>query len=108
MNDVSYAKLIEAKDVCFRYPTSPMGIFQNLNLHINENEFVSILGESGSGKTTLIKLLAGLESPTKGEVTRHCSTKGSFVFQSPVLLDWLNVVGNITFPNKVALRNGKV
>ena len=44
-------------------------IFHDLNLHIKQGEFVTLLGPSGCGKTTLLRILAGFESPSQGEVT---------------------------------------
>ncbi|HXI25623.1 MAG TPA: ATP-binding cassette domain-containing protein [Pyrinomonadaceae bacterium] len=90
--------LIHTDGVFFRYRTAQHDLFRALNLEITRGEIVGILGESGSGKTTLLKLLAGLEQPTDGIIVRNCSTKGSFVFQAPVLLDWLNVRQNVLFP----------
>lgn len=40
----------------------------NINLKINEGEFVVIVGKSGSGKSTLLHLMAGLETPTEGKI----------------------------------------
>src|SRR5689334_3036243 len=90
--------LLHAQDVEFRYRIAQRDLFRSLNLKVKRSEIVGILGESGSGKTTLLKLLAGLEQPTAGVITRNCSTKGSFVFQAPVLMDWLNVRQNVLFP----------
>ena len=43
-------------------------VLKNINLTVEEGEFVAIVGFSGAGKTTLISMLAGLESPTNGGV----------------------------------------
>ena len=58
---------VEFKNVDFAYKNKE-NIFEDLNFSINKNEFIAIVGESGIGKTTLIDLLAGLVSPTKGEI----------------------------------------
>jgi NitT/TauT family transport system ATP-binding protein len=100
--------LLRADEVCFRYKSVQREIFRGLNLEINRHELVGILGESGSGKTTLLKLLAGLEKPTVGTIIRNCSTKGSFVFQAPVLMDWLNVRQNVLFPTNNSDRDPAV
>ena len=43
-------------------------VLKNINLKINKNERVAIIGESGSGKTSLLMLMSGLEEPTKGSI----------------------------------------
>ena len=60
--------LIQLNQVSKSYPNNPNGGVRGINLHIQQGEFVAILGESGSGKTTLLKLIFGFLSPTEGEV----------------------------------------
>jgi ABC-type Fe3+/spermidine/putrescine transport system ATPase subunit len=60
--------LIQLNQVSKSYPNNPNGGVGQINLRIQQGEFVAILGESGSGKTTLLKLIFGLLSPTEGEV----------------------------------------
>jgi len=43
-------------------------VLENLNLHIKDREFVTIVGASGCGKTTFLRMLLGMEAPTKGEI----------------------------------------
>jgi len=43
-------------------------VLENLNLHIKDHEFVTIVGASGCGKTTFLRMLLGMEAPTKGEI----------------------------------------
>jgi len=76
-------------------------VLRDVNLAVEENEFVAIIGFSGSGKSTLINLMAGLALPDSGEVTIHGKRvtgpgpdKG-IVFQNYSLLPWLTVFGNI-------------
>jgi NitT/TauT family transport system ATP-binding protein len=47
----------------------PVTALKDINLHIEEGEFVCAVGASGSGKSTLLRLIAGLDQPTAGEVT---------------------------------------
>jgi energy-coupling factor transport system ATP-binding protein len=61
-------KLIEIKDLYFKYPFEEKYVLTNINLCIDSNESIAILGPNGSGKTTLIKHLNGILKPTKGEV----------------------------------------
>lgn len=76
-------------------------VLNDINLAVEEGEFVAILGFSGSGKTTLISTIAGLVSPEEGEVllkgepiTGPGPDRG-VVFQSYSLLPWLTVFDNI-------------
>lgn len=66
----------------------------NLNLNINQNEFVSLVGPSGCGKSTILRIAAGLESTSTGQCQVN-TTKVGFVFQDSTLLPWRNVYDNI-------------
>ena len=85
----------------------------NVNLKVEQGEFVSIVGTSGSGKSTLLHMLGGLDYPTEGSVFvdgKDISTlkeealaifrrrKIGFVFQSYNLVPVLNVYENVVFP----------
>ncbi len=76
-------------------------VLKDINLSVDENEFVAIIGFSGSGKSTLMSLLAGLVEPDSGEVLldgEPCGEPGpdrGIVFQNYSLLPWLSVYGNI-------------
>jgi len=76
-------------------------VLQNINLSIEENEFLAIVGFSGSGKSTLINLMAGLLSPDSGTVTmdgeavKEAGPERGVVFQNYSLLPWLTVAGNV-------------
>ena len=94
---------LEMKDVSIGY--GPAGnrteVLSNVNLAVEENEFVAVIGFSGSGKSTLISMLAGLQTPDQGEITLHGdrirepSPKLGIMFQNYSLLPWLTVFGNI-------------
>jgi NitT/TauT family transport system ATP-binding protein len=76
---------------------------EDLNLEINEGQFVSLLGPSGCGKTTILRLIAGLETPSKGvifERGKKVEGPGSdrgMVFQEFALFPWRTVIKNIEF-----------
>jgi len=76
-------------------------VLSDVNLSIEEGEFVAIVGFSGSGKTTLISLIAGLIQPDAGEVTflgrpvTGPSPDRGVVFQNYSLLPWLTVQSNV-------------
>ncbi|WP_041918479.1 ATP-binding cassette domain-containing protein [Gloeocapsa sp. PCC 7428] len=62
---------LEVENLVKSYPTSDGGEFvvlDGINLTINEDEFISVIGHSGCGKSTLLKIVAGLEKPTYGSV----------------------------------------
>ena len=76
-------------------------VLDNVNLKIDEGEFIAIVGFSGSGKTTLISALAGLITPDEGGVIFRGkeidgpSRERGVVFQSYSLMPWLSVSGNV-------------
>ena len=76
-------------------------VLSDVNLKVNEGEFIAIVGFSGSGKTTLISALAGLIEPDQGGVIfkgKEIAGPGperGVVFQSYSLMPWLSVQGNI-------------
>jgi nitrate/nitrite transport system ATP-binding protein len=75
-------------------------VLKNINLSIEQGEFVAIVGFTGSGKTTLVKMIAGLLFPDEGEILFEGSpVKGpaherGIVFQNYSLLPWLTVSQN--------------
>ncbi|ANP37640.1 ABC transporter ATPase [Phaeobacter gallaeciensis] len=81
--------------------TGETHVLKNINLEVEEGEFLVLLGFSGTGKTTLINLMAGLDSPTKGTVSfRGQKIEGpgperGVIFQSYSLMPWLTVAGNV-------------
>ncbi|MGR3713909.1 MAG: ABC transporter ATP-binding protein [Shimia sp.] len=81
--------------------TAKTDVLNNIDLDVQEGEFLVLLGFSGSGKTTLINLMAGLEKPSSGGVTfkgKPISGPGperGVIFQSYSLMPWLTVNGNV-------------
>ncbi len=79
-----------------------------LDLAIRRGEFVSLLGPSGCGKSTALRLIAGLSTPTTGDVAVRRGEDArvghgiGFVFQEPTLMPWTTVAGNIGLPLKLA------
>lgn len=81
---------------------------QNLNFCVHRREFLCVIGQSGCGKSTLIRILAGLESPSEGQVLvdgNPVSGPGrdrGMVFQSYTLFPWLTVKQNVMFGPQMA------
>jgi len=95
-------------DVSFGSDDSKVDILSNINLEVQQNEFIAIIGFSGSGKSTLISLLAGLQAPSCGyinlenkKILKPDPSLG-IMFQNYSLLPWLSVYENINLAvNKV-------
>src|SRR5581483_4435481 len=97
-------KLIEVKGVCqeIKLPNGKeLNVLQQIDLTIKPREVVALLGPSGCGKSTILRVMAGLITPTRGEVFYHDSplkslnTGVSIVFQSFALFPWMTVAENI-------------
>jgi NitT/TauT family transport system ATP-binding protein len=80
----------------------------NIDLTINDGEFVCIVGPSGCGKSTLLNILAGLDKPTEGEIILNghevdgTGPDRIMVFQENALFPWLKVIENVEFGLKIA------
>ncbi|MDI3484252.1 MAG: sulfonate transport system ATP-binding protein [Methanobacteriaceae archaeon] len=78
-------------------------ILQDINLQVEDGEFLCIVGPSGCGKTTLLRIIAGLEKPTTGRILadgKPINGPGAdrgFVFQQYTLFPWRTVLENVTF-----------
>ncbi|MEL6291137.1 MAG: ATP-binding cassette domain-containing protein, partial [Pseudomonadota bacterium] len=95
--------LLELKNVAKSYGEGAgrTDVLADINLEIEDGEFIAIVGFSGTGKTTLISMIAGLISPDEGEaLLKGKKIEGpgpdrGLVFQSYSLMPWLTVEGNI-------------
>lgn len=80
-------------------------ILKDINLTINKGKFISIIGHSGCGKTTLLRIIAGLQKLSSGNILYNNELiKFGWVPQFPVLLPNKNILENITLPLTI---NGK-
>ena len=87
-----------------------MKVVDNLDFHVGQGEFVSLLGPSGSGKTTLLMMLAGFEAPSSGALLvdgTRVETLPSYkrnmgvVFQNYALFPHMTIAENVAFPLKM-------
>lgn len=109
--------IISLNKVFSTYSDNPLDfkqmVLKDINLEINDGEFVIIFGASGSGKTTLLNIIAGLEDPTSGdifvrrhnlahydnnELAKYHRLKMGLVFQDFNLISSLNVWENVALP----------
>ncbi|TWH51820.1 ABC transporter ATP-binding protein [Sporomusa sp. KB1] len=95
----------------YSYKDNTELVLDDINLTIENGEFVCIIGHSGCGKSTLLRILAGLALPTEGEVSidhqliRGPGTDRSVVFQHYSLFPWLTAKKNIKFGIQQAKKN---
>jgi multiple sugar transport system ATP-binding protein len=101
--------IVETRGVTKVFKKGELGAVNDVDLVTREGEFLVFLGPSGSGKTTLLRMIAGLETPTSGEiligghVVNHLTPRErriAMVFQSYALYPHLSVYNNIAFPLK--------
>ena len=94
---------LEFKELNKVYPNGTLAL-QDLNLTINQGDFISIVGASGCGKSTILKLIANLDNLSSGDIIWHnpnLKQELAFVFQEPALMPWASVIDNIRLPLKL-------
>lgn len=95
--------VIEHVSKIFQIDNEEVQILKDINLHIEEGEFVSIVGASGCGKSTLLKMIVGLEAATEGvirqgkRIVESPSVDVGMVFQEARMYPWSSVEKNIGF-----------
>ncbi|MGH8875569.1 MAG: ATP-binding cassette domain-containing protein, partial [Acidimicrobiia bacterium] len=103
---------VALRSVTKRYPDGSVAV-DGINLTIGDGELVALIGPSGSGKTTILRLIAGLEHPTAGEITFDGRSvvevaperRGvALVAQPEGLYPHLDVRDNLAFPLRAAGR----
>jgi NitT/TauT family transport system ATP-binding protein len=100
----SVAMMLQLKDVSKEFSSGKSWVrtLQDVTFEVNDGEIVAILGPSGCGKTTLLRIIAGLEQPSSGDVlldgkkVEQPSPQFGMVFQEHALLPWLSVHRNVS------------
>jgi NitT/TauT family transport system ATP-binding protein len=108
VEEVNQEVFLQFTDVSKQYTNQNVvsDVLLNINVTVNEGEFVSILGPSGCGKSTLLSMVAGLVKPTTGEILlqgnpiKKPGKERGMVFQQAALFPWLSVEENVMFPLK--------
>ncbi len=108
---------IEASGLSLTFTTAdgPVYALSNIDLAINDGEFVSFIGPSGCGKTTLLRVIADLEPASSGTVTvngmapreARLNRAYGYVFQAPALYPWRNVESNVGLPLEIMGLNSR-
>lgn len=102
--------MLRLKNINRKYTAASKAFFavQDISIDIPQGQFICFLGPSGCGKSTLIHLIAGLDTPTTGEIffenklVRTPSSERVVMFQESALFPWLNVIENIEFGLKMS------
>src|SRR5947209_4937741 len=87
---------------------------REIDVAVERGGFVSVVGPSGCGKTTFLRIVAGLERPSAGEVmidgraVRAPGRDRGFVFQTDNLLPWRTVLSNALIGPEIADRGGRI
>ena len=73
-------------------------LFEDLSFGIAQGQKIALIGVNGSGKSTLLKIVAGLETPDQGQVSKRKGIRVAFLPQEPILPEHMTV-GECVFPS---------
>ncbi|EFO33757.1 aliphatic sulfonates import ATP-binding protein SsuB [Roseibium sp. TrichSKD4] len=103
--------VVEAKNLSLTFQTNdgPVHALSEIDLTIEEGDFVSFIGPSGCGKTTLLRVIADLEQPTGGSITvngvsphqARLNRAYGYVFQAAALYPWRTIAKNVALPLEI-------
>ena len=101
--------ILEVKNLSYSFGNNP--ILKNINIHVNENEIVAIVGSSGVGKSTLFNLIAGVLKKQVGEIAINGSEdyigKVAYMLQKDLLFEHKTIINNVILPLIIAKVNKK-
>ena len=96
--------ILEVKNLSYSFGNNP--ILKDINIHVNENEIVAIVGSSGVGKSTLFNLIAGVLKKQTGEITINSSDdyigKVAYMLQKDLLFEHKTIIDNVILPLIIA------
>ena len=101
--------ILEVKNLSYSFGNNP--ILKDINIHVNENEIVAIVGSSGVGKSTLFNLIAGVLKKQSGEIIINGSDdyigKVAYMLQKDLLFEHKTIINNVILPLIIAKVNKK-
>ena len=101
--------ILDIKNLFYSFGNNP--ILKDINIHVNENEMVAIVGSSGVGKSTLFNLIAGVLKKQIGEITINGSEdyigKVAYMLQKDLLFEHKTIIDNVILPLIIAKVNKK-
>ena len=101
--------ILEVKNLSYSFGNNP--ILKDINIHVNENEIIAIVGSSGVGKSTLFNLIAGVLKKQTGEITINGSDdyigKVAYMLQKDLLFEHKTIINNVILPLIIAKVNKK-
>lgn len=101
--------ILDIKNLSYSFGNNP--ILKDINIHVNKNEMVAIVGSSGVGKSTLFNLIAGVLKKQVGEITINGSNdyigKVAYMLQKDLLFEHKTIIDNIILPLIIAKVNKK-
>ena len=101
--------ILDIKNLFYSFGNNP--ILKDINIHVNENEMVAIVGSSGVGKSTLFNLIAGVLKKQTGEITINGSDdyigKVAYMLQKDLLFEHKTIISNVILPLIIAKVNKK-
>lgn len=95
--------ILEIKDLSKTYYTKKCEIdaLKNINLKVNEKDFIALVGPSGCGKSTLLSIIGDLEKQTKGNIFKKDNLKIGYMLQDDCLFDYLTIYDNCILGLKI-------
>ena len=101
--------ILDIKNLSYSFGNNP--ILKDINIHVNKNEMVAIVGSSGVGKSTLFNLIAGVLKKQTGEITINGSKnyigEVAYMLQKDLLFEHKTIINNVILPLIIAKVNKK-